>query len=123
MKIGVPVVKVQEDYYVNPHFGRSRFFAIVESMKDGYSIKEVVENPSASHEHGRGDAVVSILHQKGVEAVLVAGLGPGAFARLRTLGMKIYAVPKAGEGLVRLKDALEMFSKGALREAEGPVEH
>lgn len=123
MKIGVPVVKIQGEFYVNPHFGRSRYFAIIEITPSGYNILEIIENKYADHTHGKGDLVVDLLRNKGVEAVLVNGIGHGAFTKLNAFGIKIYVVQQERNEMIKLKDTMEKLSKGMLKEANALAEH
>lgn len=123
VRIGVPVVEIQGELYVNPHFGRSRRFAIIETTPSGYSVLEVFENEYADHMHGKRDMVVDLLYKKGVDAVIVNEIGHGAFTKLNTLGVKIYVVQRERNEMIKLKDAVEKLSKGMLEESDTPVEH
>ena len=64
MIVGIPVLKVSDRYYLNPHFGRAPYLAIIEVSGDGYRVKEVVENQYAGHGR-RGDDVINMLLLRG----------------------------------------------------------
>jgi len=122
--VGVPVVKVQDNYYLSPHFGRAPLFALVKVSGEKYDVVEVLENVHAHHERGRGRGVVELLASRGVNAVILLGVGPGAFYRLRERGIKVYYVPAeiASRALVPLSIAVEMFINNQLEEAREPRE-
>lgn len=125
MKVAVPVVSNKEPYVISPHFGRSRYFALVEMENSGYEVK-ILENPALkggdlralTEGGGHGRVVVSFINSLGVKAVIVKSIGYGAFYRLRDLGIKVY------ESSDRyLKDAIDKFKRGELKECERPCEH
>lgn len=123
MIVGIPVLKVSNRYYLNPHFDRAPYFAIMEVSGDGYRVKEVVENQYAGHGHRRGDDVINMLLLRGVNIVIASGIGYGAFERLRERGVKVYLTPETSRGLIPLEEAIEMLVSGKLEEAGGPREH
>ncbi|QOR94756.1 NifB/NifX family molybdenum-iron cluster-binding protein [Thermosphaera chiliense] len=122
--VAAPVVKVGSEYYLTPHFGRAPFFAIVQVAGNDYRILEIIENPHVRHEHGRGSRVIEMLTSRGVDSVIVLGIGYGAFRLLRESGVKIYYVPVEGAtgSLVPLGKAVEMFVNKQLEEALEPRE-
>jgi len=124
MKVAVPVTSNKEPYIISSHFGRSRYFALVEIKEGGYEV-EVLENPAfkergaGMREHGgHGRTAVSFVGSLGVEAVIVKSIGYGAFYNLKDLGIKVY------ESSDRyLRDAIDKFRRGELRERERLSEH
>jgi len=121
--VGLPVLKVGDRYYLSPHFGRAPYFATVEVSSNGYGVRKVVENQYAGHGRRRGASVVDLLLSQGVNAVVASGIGHGAFARLRELGVKVYLTPEISGRLVPLEEAVEVLVSGRLEEARGPREH
>jgi predicted Fe-Mo cluster-binding NifX family protein len=119
VKVAVPVLdtEVGGRRLVNAHFGKSNHFAIVDV--DSGSV-EIVENPGLHVERGRGVFIAEMFETKGVKAVLVKEMGPGAFDKIRNvLGMKVYLVPPE---VKFLDDAVEKFKKGELEELLEPNE-
>lgn len=123
--VGVPVIRARDEYYLSPHFGRAPLFALVEVSGGEYRVLEVVENPHVIHEHRRGRRVIEFLLSRGVNTVIVLGIGYGAFYKLREQGVKIYYVPveEANRGLVSLGVAIKMLINGQLEEAIEPREY
>ena len=124
MIVALPSIKTSRGTYLSPHFGRARFFTLAEVADGSHRIIKVVENPFFNHTHGRREAVVDFLVSQGVEAVISLGMGPGAFEKLRSRGVKIYYVEPAQPGqLVSVEEALELFTQNKLTEATEPREH
>ena len=117
MIVAVPAIRAGGGYVVSPHFGRAPLFVIAEVSGGSYRILEVVENPHALHERGRGAGVASLLLSRGVKAVVALGVGPGAFERLRSAGVAVHYVPPNAGPLVPIERALELFAQGRLEEA------
>ena len=123
--IGVPVVKIGNEYYISPHFGRAPYFAFIEVSGNSYKIREVVENLHAGHEHGKGRGIVELLASRNVNSVIVLGIGYGAFYMIKELGIKAYYIPaqEANRRLIPLSKAIEMFMNNQLEEAAEPREY
>ena len=119
MKVAAPVLEteVKGKRLINAHFGKSNLFAVVDT--DSNAV-EIVENPGLHVQRGRGIYIAQMFKEKGVEAVLVKEMGPGAFDKIRNgLGIKVYLVP---EEVKFLDEALELFKKGELPELTEPNE-
>ena len=86
--IAVPVVKVGSEYYLSPHFGRAPLFALIEVSSNSYKIRNVVENPYAVHERGKGRGIVEFLVSQGVNAIIVLGIGYGLSTDLRSAELR-----------------------------------
>lgn len=124
MIVALPSIKTSRGTFLSPHFGRARFFTIAEVSNGAHRIIGVVENPFSDHSHGRREAVVDFLISQGVEAVVSLGMGPGAFEKLRSRGVKIYYIEPAQPGqLVSIEEALELFVQNRRTEATEPREH
>ena len=123
--IAVPVTDPGQNPYVFPHFGRAPFFAIVEIDGNSFRVLKIFKNEYATYGHGQGHGrlIVEELAIQGIEAVVVAGIGSGAFHRLKGLGIKIYVLPRREKGLYSLEEAIKMFIENRLGEALEPVEH
>jgi len=118
LKVAVPILEreVNGRRLVNPHFGKSNLFAVVDV--DTGDV-EVVQNPAMELPRGRGRYIAQMFSEKGVEFVLVKEMGPGAFERVRELGMKVYLIPEKAKFL---DEALELFKEGRLEELLEPNE-
>ncbi len=115
-RIIIPVVRSGDKLLVSPHFGRTPEFALVEITGDSYRIIEVTRNPFMEHEHGRGQAVIQFVYSRGADAIIVGGIGPRAVAALKSIGVRVYAVPREG---IELDEAIKLFMKGMLTEVSG----
>jgi predicted Fe-Mo cluster-binding NifX family protein len=122
MILGLPIIRAGEKYNLSPHFGRAPYFALVEVDGNEYRVLEVIENPHVKHEHGRGAGVIDLVTSRGVNALIVQGIGYSAFNLLRERGVRVYSAPETLEGLITLEEAVKMFVEGKLEEAEGPRE-
>lgn len=69
------------------HFGRARYFALADT-EDG-SV-ELIGNERACQGGGRCDSA-EVLRNRRVDAVVCAGIGAGALARLQALGVRVVA--------------------------------
>ena len=63
-------------------FATAKTFTLVEVNGEKVRV-EVISNPAASLERGRGRTVVQMLADKGINAVVASEFGPGASAFLR----------------------------------------
>ena len=118
MKVAVPILEkeVEGRRLVNPHFGKSNLFAVVDT-KTG-EVK-VLKNPALHLERGRGRFIAEMFKKEGVEAVLVKEMGPGAFEKVTGLGMTVYLIPPE---VKFLDEALELFREGKLEVLTEPNE-
>lgn len=120
MLIAIPTYRRSQDsMYVYPHFGRTPYFTFAEVSGEYYRISEVVENPHSRHEHGSGQDVIEFLIRKGVDAVIVSGIGSRALQHLIDLNVRVYCLPKTMKP-VSLEEALDMFVHGLLEEVREP---
>lgn len=68
------------------HFGSAPFFLIYDTVTQSY---EILDNGNANHEHGQCNPVFPLV-EKGVEAVIVAGMGARALMNLLNMGIQVY---------------------------------
>jgi predicted Fe-Mo cluster-binding NifX family protein len=109
---------------VTEHFGKARYFHIVELDNSGYRYLESRElEPcckgsvldSAPHEHHNFDSVIELLAD--CEAVVTARIGPGAAEQVIQGGLRIFE----GRGLI--DDILtELIEQQLLQQPEQPAQ-
>ena len=100
-----------ENGEVFQHFGETPSYLIVEIENGKVISKNVHDNGEASR-----IALIDVLVSLGANAVVVGGLGGGAFVRLEAAGIKVYA-PYVGSAEQAIQDYLE----GKLIEARAPT--
>ena len=123
MRFASPVVKTGRGLLLSPHFGRARHFAVVEVGEGGYRVVEVFENPGLGREgYGRARAIVEELARRGVGAVVVSEVGPGAFSLLRERGFRVLAPRRAPGRLPSIEEVAEAVGRGEVVELEAPNE-
>ncbi len=68
------------------HFGSAPYFVIYDTTSKDF---EVLNNGNAEHEHGQCNPIQP-LRDKGVEAVVVAGMGARALMNLNSMGIQVF---------------------------------
>jgi len=99
---------------VSYHFGRARTVTIVD-LDDMESV-EVIQNLHGAG-RGGGRALSEALARRGIDAVIVGGIGPGALSHLLEYGIRVYRA--AG---MSVSDALKSLAEGKLEEIREPCE-
>ena len=108
MKVCLPISKnLGLDSPVHGHFGSAPGFLAVDT--DTLAV-EAVLNANLDHAHG-GCSPVKALAGCRPDAVLVGGLGAGALAGLRQMGIRVY-LARPGTAAAAVQD----FKEGKLRE-------
>ena len=110
MKIAVTAVDDKMESLIDPRFGRSRYFMVLELEGDTVKSEEAVKNQGPEQGHGAGICAAQQLGELEVEAVITGEIGPNATEVLKKLGIKAFH----GEG--KVSDALVEFSEGNLTE-------
>ena len=112
MKIAVTAKDSKMDSEVDPRFGRCRYFLIIDTDTMSY---ESISNESAMSSGGAGIQAAQNVAKTGAKAILTGNMGPNAFHTLSAAEIKVYT---GANGTV--KDAIEKFKKGELKEAAAP---
>ena len=113
MKLCVTSTGKQLDDPVDPRFGRSHYFMIVDS--DSLQF-EAIQNPAITTGGGAGTKAAQVVADHDAEVVLTGNVGPNAFNTLEAAGLKIIV------GLVdtTVKEAVEGFNAGQYQHVSGP---
>ena len=102
------------DAPVNPQFGRTPVFTIVEVDSSGNVLNvKVVPNPGSQAVHGAGPLAAQTVAQEGVNAVISGNFGPNAYQALAGFGISLYIAPPN----ITVKDAIRMLIAGQLAPA------
>lgn len=108
MKICVTATAGDLNAQIDPRFGRSQYFVIVDSDTLAF---EAVPNEAVNAPGGAGIQAAQAMVNKGVDAVISGNMGPNAFQVLSTAGVKI-----ATGAYGSVKEAVEMYKSGKLIE-------
>ena len=113
MKLCVTSTGQQLDDPVDPRFGRSHYFMIVDS--DSLQF-EAIQNPAITTGGGAGIKAAQVVADHGAEVVLTGNVGPNAFNTLQAAGLEIIV------GLVdtTVKEAVEGFNAGQYQHVSSP---
>lgn len=109
MKICVTAVADQLDAQVDPRFGRSQYFVIVDPATMKF---EAMPNAALNAPGGAGIQAAQAMVNEGVDVVISGNMGPNAFQVLSAAGVKI-----ATGAYGTVKDAIELYQAGKLTEA------
>jgi len=96
------------DAQIDPRFGRSQYFTIVET--------ETMEHRSLANRHaeaaaGAGPQSAQVLADEGVDAVITKNVGPNAMTTLKAAGIKVYMTT-----ICSVREAVERYRMGGLEE-------
>jgi len=103
-KIAIPLTLSESDTLLNPHFGRSKSFLII---NDG--AKELL----MVAEQG-GKQIARKLIDHGITSLIVLQIGEDPFTLFERKGVKVYAALKNGS----IDEQLQCFAKGDLTPAK-----
>ncbi|MEL9997848.1 MAG: NifB/NifX family molybdenum-iron cluster-binding protein [Sulfolobales archaeon] len=114
MIVAIPTERVGDSLQLSLHFGRAQYFTFVDVSNNSYKVLETVENPHRTHGHGEHGTLIELFKSRGVNAVVVGGIGPRALQDLIEVGIKVYYVPE-DKGL-ELNDVVKALVNGELEE-------
>jgi predicted Fe-Mo cluster-binding NifX family protein len=101
------------DAPVDPRFGRTAHFMIVDSENMSF---EAVSNTAGGAMSGAGIQAAQTIASKGVNVVITGNVGPNAFQALASAGIRIVV---GAYGTVR--EVIEKFKSGELTETRAPT--
>jgi len=108
MKIAVTATKPDFSAQVDPRFGRSPYFIIVDSETMDF---EAINNSSADAASGAGIQAAQLVANKGVKLILTGSCGPNAFQTFQAAGVEII-VGVSGS----VKQAVQQYKSGNLNQ-------
>jgi predicted Fe-Mo cluster-binding NifX family protein len=108
MKICVTATAGDLNAQIDPRFGRSQYFVIVDADTMAF---EAMPNEAMNAPGGAGIQAAQAMVNKGVDAVISGNMGPNAFQVFSTAGVKI-----ATGAYGTVKEAVEMYKSGKLSE-------
>jgi len=112
MKIAITSAGTDLNSNVDPRFGRTPYFLIVDTDTMQF---EAIENPNVNAMGGAGIQSAQLVANKGVEVVLTGSCGPNAFQTLQAAGTKVIT------GVVgTVNEAIERYKSGQLNPITGP---
>ena len=109
MKIAISATQPNLEAEVEPRFGRSRYFIVVDPQTTEF---EALENPNVEAARGAGVATGQLVARQGVGEVLTGNLGPNAHQVLAAAGIKVYLRVTG-----KIRDVLGAYKAGQLRPA------
>ena len=113
MKIAVTSTGTELDSQVDPRFGRTLYFLIVDSETFAYEVVDNKENLNALK--GAGIQAARMVSDKGAEVLLTGFCGPNAFKALKAADIKV-----ANDATGSIRDAVKAYLDGKLSLAEEP---
>jgi predicted Fe-Mo cluster-binding NifX family protein len=112
MKIAVTASKPELNSPVDPRFGRSPYFIVLDPDTMEF---EAIENPNLSLPGGAGIQTAQLIANRGVQALLTGSCGPNAFRTLEAGGVEVFV---GVTGIV--KEAALKYKKGAFQSTGAP---
>jgi predicted Fe-Mo cluster-binding NifX family protein len=106
MKIAISAMDPNLDSEVDPRFGRSQYFILVDPETMQF---ESLTNPNLEAPSGAGIITAQLIYNKGASAVITGTIGPKAHQALAAAGVRMLM---GVSGTIR--DAIESFKAGKL---------
>lgn len=112
MKIAITSTGNDLNARVDPRFGRSPYFIIIDPDTQEF---EAMENPNVQAMGGAGIQSAQLIANKGIEVLLTGSCGPNAFQTLGAAGVKVIT---GVSGTVA--EAVSGFKSGQLKQVQAP---
>ena len=109
MKILLTAKGKQVSDEVDPRFGRTGFFILVDTETNETTAHDNSQNLNAAQ--GAGIQAAQGVVRLGAEAVISGNVGPNAFQTLNAAGVKMYLCPR-----ITVEEAIRKFKAGELKE-------
>lgn len=107
MKIAITALGPDLQAQVDPRFGRSQYFIIVDPETLQF---EAIVNTSINAAHGAGIQSGQLMSQKDISAIITGSVGPNAYQTLTAAGIQIF---QSVAGTVA--QMIDAFKKGQLQ--------
>lgn len=111
MKVVITATDKTSDAQVDPRFGRSRFFAILNTEDD--SVEYIDNKINLEAQSGAGVQAASNVVGTGAEVVITGNCGPKAFRTLSEGSVKVVIGAKG-----KVSDVIDKFKKGEFKYAD-----
>jgi predicted Fe-Mo cluster-binding NifX family protein len=111
MKIAITTAGCNMESLLDPRFGRTPRFIVVDTDTGAFQLHDNAQNLNAAQ--GAGIQAAQKVSELGAEAVITGHCGPKAFRTLRAAGVQVVV---GAEGTVA--EALEAFKSGKLKATE-----
>jgi len=108
MKIAATAAQPDISSDIDPRFGRSPYFIIVDSETMEF---EVIDNSSAGAVSGAGVQAAQFIANKGVNLILTGSCGPNAFQTFQAAGVEIITGVSGP-----IKQAIQQYKSGNLNQ-------
>jgi predicted Fe-Mo cluster-binding NifX family protein len=108
MKIAITAKDTTLDADMDPRFGRTCYFVLVDP--DTMAFEAVPNEQSFNLPQGAGIQAGQTLVRHGANVLITGNCGPKAFQVLRQAGIEVVLC-----GAVRVREAVEQYRKGLLR--------
>lgn len=86
MSVSAVIAVPTEAGNVNPHFGRSRVFTLVQVADSRVSGSQELDLSEFQHQH---EGIVALLRSKGVDTVIAGAMGMGMYQALQDAGLQV----------------------------------
>ena len=107
MNICIPIQAEQNlQSQISAHFGSAPFFMIIDVDTN---ILKTIPNSNASHGYGMCVPLQALQNEK-IDAVVVSGIGTGAFQKLKNAHINVYVTHKSV-----VQDILEELQSGQVK--------
>ncbi|MEE4311356.1 MAG: NifB/NifX family molybdenum-iron cluster-binding protein [candidate division KSB1 bacterium] len=115
MKIAISSTGKDLNAKVDPRFGRTMYFIVVDTETMEYTV---LENAGSESAHGAGIQTSQLVGKEDISAVITGNLGPNAFQTLRASGIQSYHAPD-----MTIAEAIDAFKKDDLKpiDESGPA--
>ena len=113
MKIAITTQGQGLSSQLDPRFGRTKWFILIDTVRNQLKTHDNTVNLNASS--GAGIQTAQNIADLEAEVVITGNMGPNAFKTLNAAEVKVF-LSKAATA----QDALELFKEGKLQEVTAP---
>ncbi|SRR6056297_3148444 len=113
MKIAITATKKEKGSNIDPRFGRTHYFLI---LNDDGKVEEIIDNQAQAAQRGAGISAAQKLENKDVNIIITGNIGPNAFNALSSAGVKVFLA----EANITAAEAFKKWEKDKLKEVEKP---